>query len=112
MTLLATNKDRLIISLILFFVKSISEFFCVLTFKEILMRYKDSQKLHKTILNSFSLFQLIIFMLVNKSASLISSRQILFYVMTLSHYSTVQLNCLIFDKLINFFLKNKNLEEK
>ena len=44
MTLLATNKDRLIISLILFFVKSISEFFCVLTFKEILMRYKDSIK--------------------------------------------------------------------
>ena len=107
MTLLATNKDRLIISLILFFVKSISEFFCVLTFKEILMRYKDSQKLHKTILNSFSLFQLIIFMLVNKSASLISSRQILFYVMTLSHYSTVQLNCLIFDKLLKLACYNK-----
>ena len=63
-TLLQTNKERLIISLILFLVKSISEFFCVLTFKEILMRYKDSQKLHKTILNSFSLLQLVIFMLL------------------------------------------------
>jgi hypothetical protein len=79
-TLLATNKKRLIISLILFFIKSFSEFFCVLSFKEILMRYKDSQQFHKTILNSFSLFQLIIFMLVNKCASLISSRQIIFYV--------------------------------
>ena len=106
-TLLQTNKERLIISLILFLVKSISEFFCVLTFKEILMRYKDSQKLHKTILNSFSLFQLVIFMLVNKCASLISSRQILFYVMTLSHYSTVQLNCLIFDKLLKLACYNK-----
>ena len=106
-TLLRTNKERLIISLILFLIKSISEFFCVLTFKEILMRYKDSQKLHKTILNSFSLFQLVIFMLVNKCASLISSRQILFYVMTLSHYSTVQLNCLIFDKLLKLACYNK-----
>ena len=106
-TLLQTNKERLIISLILFLVKSISEFFCVLTFKEILMRYKDSQKLHKTILNSFSLLQLVIFMLVNKCASLISSRQILFYVMTLSHYSTVQLNCLIFDKLLKLACYNK-----
>ena len=106
-TLLKTNKERLIISLILFLVKSISEFFCVLTFKEILMRYKDSQKLHKTILNSFTLFQLVIFMLVNKCASLISSRQILFYVMTLSHYSTVQLNCLIFDKLLKLACYNK-----
>ena len=107
LTLLSTNKKRLIISLILFFVKSFSEFFCVLTFKEILMRYKDTQKLHKTILNSFSLFQLIIFMLINKCASLISSRQIIFYVQTLSHYSTVQLNCLIFDKLLKLASYNK-----
>ena len=106
-TLLTTNKKRLIISLILFFIKSFSEFFCVLSFKEILMRYKDTQKLHKTILNSFTLFQLIIFMLVNKCASLISSRQIIFYVQTLSHYSTVQLNCLIFDKLLKLASYNK-----
>ena len=106
-TLLLTNKKRLSISLLLFCIKSISEFFCVLSFKEILMRYKNTQKLHKTILNSFSLFNLIIFMLINKSASLISSRQIIFYVQTLSHYSTVQLNCLIFDKLLKLASYNK-----
>ena len=108
-TLLLTNKKRLIISLFLFFIKSISEFFCVLSFKEILMRYKNTQKLHKTILNSFSLFNLIIFMLINKCASLISSRQIIFYVQTLSHYSTVQLNCLIFDKLLKLASYNKGI---
>ena len=107
LTLLSTNKNRLIISLILFLFKSISEFFCVLAFKEILMRYKNTQKLHKTILNSFSLFNLMIFMLINKCASLISSRQIIFYVQTLSHYSTVQLNCLIFDKLLKLACYNK-----
>ena len=106
-TLFLTNKNRLMISLILFFIKSISEFFCVLSFKEILMRYKDSHKYHKTFLNSFSLFYLIIFMLINKSASLISSRQIIFYIQTLSHYSTVQLNCLIFDKLLKLACYNK-----
>ena len=73
------------------------------------MRYKDSQQFHKTILNSFSLFQLIIFMLVNKCASLISSRQIIFYVQTLSHFSTVQLNCLIFDKLLKLASYNKGI---
>ena len=106
-TLLSTNKKRLIISLVLFFIKSISEFFCVLTFKEILMRYKNANRLHKTILNSFSLFYLMIFMIVNKCASLISSRQIIFYVQTLSHYSTVQLNCLIYDKLLKLASYNK-----
>ena len=108
-TLFLANKNRLIISLILFFVKSISEFFCVLSFKEILMRYKDNHKYHKTILNSFSLFYLIIFMLVNKCVSLISSRQIIFYIQTLSHYSTVQLNCLIFDKLLKLVFYNKGI---
>ena len=107
LTLLYTNLRRIIISLILFFIRFISEFFFVLSFKEVISRYNQNKKRHKTILSSFSLLQLIIFMLINKSIGLISSRQIIFYVENLGKFSTVQLNCLIYDKLLKMASYNK-----
>ena len=107
LTLLYTNIRRIIISLILFFIRFISEFFFVLSFKEVISRYNQNKKRHKTILSSFSLLQLIIFMLINKCIGLISSRQIIFYVENLGKFSTVQLNCLIYDKLLKMASYNK-----
>ena len=107
MTLLSTNTRRIIISLILFFIRFITEFFFVLSFKDVITRFNQSKKRHKTILSSFSLLQLIIFMLVNKCIGLISSRQIVFYVENLGKFSTVQLNCLIYDKLLKVASYNK-----
>ena len=107
MTLLSTNYKRIIISLILFFIKFTTEFFFVLSLKEIMTRFNTSKKRHKTILYSFDLLQIIIFMLINKLISLISSRQILFYVENLGKFTTVQLNCLIFDKLLKIKSYNK-----
>ena len=46
-------------------------------------------------------------MLINKFTALISSRQIVFYVDTLGKISTVQLNCLIYDKLLKIACYNK-----
>ena len=107
MTLLSTNTRRIIISLILFFIRFFSEFFFVLSFKEVITRYNPNKKRHKTILTPFSLLQLIIFMLINKCVGLISSRQIVFYVENLGKFSTVQLNCLIYDKLLKLASYNK-----
>ena len=107
MTLLSTNTRRIIISLILFFIRFISEFFFVLSFKEVITRFNHNKKRHKTILSYFSLLELIIFMLINKCAGLISSRQIVFYVENLGKFSTVQLNCLIYDKLLKLASYNK-----
>ena len=107
MTLLSTNTRRIIISLILFFIRFISEFFFVLSFKDVITRFNHNKKRHKTILSSFSLLQLIIFMLINKCIGLISSRQIVFYVENLGKFSTVQLNCLIYDKLLKLASYNK-----
>ena len=107
MTLLSCNTRRIIISLILFFIRFISEFFFVLSFKEVITRFNRSSKRHKTILSSLSLLELIFFMLFNKCAGLISSRQIVFYVENLGKFSTVQLNCLIYDKLLKIASYNK-----
>ena len=46
-------------------------------------------------------------MLLNKLTALLSSRQIVFYVETLGKISTVQLNCLIYDKLLKIACYNK-----
>ena len=107
LTLLSTNTRRIVISLILFFIRFISEFFFVLAFKDIITRFNHNKKRHKTILSGFSLMGLIVFMLVNKSAALISARQIVFYVETLGKFTTVQLNCLIYDKLLKLASYNK-----
>ena len=107
MTLLSTNSRRIIISLILFFIRFISEFFFVLSFKDIITRFNQSKKRHKTILSSLSLLELIFFMLLNKCVGLVSSRQIVFYVENLGKFSTVQLNCLIYDKLLKLASYNK-----
>ena len=107
MTLLSTNTRRIVISLILFFIRFFSEFFFVLSFKEVITRFNPNKKRHKTILSPFSLLQLIIFMLINKCVGLISSRQIVFYVENLGKFSTVQLNCLIYDKLLKLASYNK-----
>ena len=107
MTLLSTNHKRIFISLILFFIKFITEFLFVLSLKEIITRYNQSKKRHKTILYSFDLLQIILFMLINKFISLVISRQILFYVENLGNFTTVQLNCLIFDKLLKIASYNK-----
>ena len=106
-TLLSTNYKRIGISLILFFIKFITEFFFVLALKEIITRYNQSTKRHKTLLYSFDLLHIILFMLINKLISLITSRQILFYVENLGNFTTVQLNCLIFDKLLKIASYNK-----
>ena len=107
MTLLSTNTRRIFISLILFFIRFISEFFFVLSFKDIITRFNQNKKRHKTILSSLSLIELIIFMLINKCIGLVSSRQIVFYVENLGKFSTVQLNCLIYDKLLKLAYYNK-----
>ena len=107
LTLLSTNTRRIVISLILFSIRFISEFFFVLSFKDVITRFNQNKKRHKTILSSFSLLQLIIFMLINKSVGLISSRQIVFYVENLGKFTTVQLNCLIYDKLLKMATYNK-----
>jgi ABC-type multidrug transport system fused ATPase/permease subunit len=107
MTLLSTNTRRIFISLILFFIRFISEFFFVLSFKDIITRFNQNKKRHKTILSSLSLIELIIFMLINKCIGLVSSRQIVFYVENLGKFSTVQLNCLIYDKLLKLACYNK-----
>ena len=107
LTLLSTNTRRICISLILFFIRFITEFFFVLSFKDVITRFNQNKKRHKTILSSFSLLQLIIFMLINKCIGLISSRQIVFYVENLGKFSTVQLNCLIYDKLLKVASYNK-----
>ena len=107
MTLLSTNTRRIVISLILFFIRFISEFFFVLSFKDIITRFNQNKKRHKTILSSLSLLELIFFMLINKCIGLISSRQIVFYVENLGKFSTVQLNCLIYDKLLKMACYNK-----
>ena len=107
MTLLSTNSRRIIISLILFFIRFISEFFFVLSFKDIITRFNQNKKRHKTILSSLSLLELIFFMLLNKCVGLVSSRQIVFYVENLGKFSTVQLNCLIYDKLLKLASYNK-----
>ena len=107
LTLLCTNTRRIIISLILFFIRFLSEFFFVLSFKEIITRFNQNKKRHKTILSSFTLLELIFFMLINKCVGLISSRQIVFYVENLGKFTTVQLNCLIYDKLLKLASYNK-----
>ena len=107
MTLLITNKKKIAISFILFFIRFISELFNVLAFKEIITYFNVNKKRHKTLLLNFNLAQLIIIMLINKFTSLISSRQIVFYVETLGKISTVQLNCLIYDKLLKIACYNK-----
>lgn len=107
MTLLSTNKKKIFISFILFFIRFISELFNVLAFKEIITFFNVNKKRHKTLLLNFSLPQLIIIMLINKFTALISSRQIVFYVDTLGKISTVQLNCLIYDKLLKIACYNK-----
>ena len=107
MTLLSTNKKKIFISFILFFIRFISELFNVLAFKEIITYFNVNKKRHKTLLLNFNLAQLIIIMLINKFTALISSRQIVFYVETLGKISTVQLNCLIYDKLLKIACYNK-----
>ena len=107
LTLLCTNTRRIIISLILFFIRFLSEFFFVLSFKEIITRFNQNKKRHKTILSSLTLLELIFFMLINKCVGLISSRQIVFYVENLGKFTTVQLNCLIYDKLLKLASYNK-----
>ena len=107
MTLLLTNKKKIIISFILFFIRFISELFNVLAFKEIITYFNINKKRHKTLLLNFNLAQLIIIMLINKFTALISSRQIVFYVETLGKISTVQLNCLIYDKLLKIACYDK-----
>ena len=107
MTLLITNKKKIIISFILFFIRFISELFNVLAFKEIITYFNINKKRHKTLLLNFNLAQLIIIMLINKFTALITSRQIVFYVETLGKISTVQLNCLIYDKLLKIACYNK-----
>ena len=107
MTLLTTNKKRIIISLILFFIRFISDFFFVLSLKEIITRFNENNRRHKTILYSLNLLQLILFMIINKLIGLITSRQIIFYVQNLGIFTTVQLNCLIYDKLLKLASYNK-----
>ena len=107
LTLLSTNTRRIVVSLILFFIRFISEFFFVLSFKDIITRFNQNKKRHKTILSSLSLIELIVFMLINKCVGLVSSRQIVFYVENLGKFSTVQLNCLIYDKLLKLASYNK-----
>ena len=107
MTLLSTNKKKIFISFILFFIRFISELFNVLAFKEIITYFNVNKKRHKTLLLNFNLRQLIIIMLINKLTALLSSRQIVFYVETLGKISTVQLNCLIYDKLLKIACYNK-----
>ena len=106
-TLLSTNKKKIFISFILFFIRFISELFNVLAFKEIITYFNVNKKRHKTLLLNFNLQQLIIIMLINKLTALLSSRQIVFYVETLGKISTVQLNCLIYDKLLKIACYNK-----
>ena len=48
-------------------------------------------------------------MLINTLTALLSSRQIVFYVETLGKISTVQLNCLIYDKLLKIACYNKGV---
>ena len=81
--------------------------FNVLAFKEIITYFNINKKRHKTLLINFSLSELIIIMLINKFTALISSRQIVFYVETLGKIATVQLNCLIYDKLLKIACYNK-----
>ena len=107
MTLLSTNKKKIFISFVLFFIRFISELFNVLAFKEIITYFNVNKKRHKTLLINFNLQQLIIIMLINKLTALLSSRQIVFYVETLGKISTVQLNCLIYDKLLKIACYNK-----
>ena len=107
MTLLSTNKNKIFISFVLFFIRFISELFNVLAFKEIITYFNVNKKRHKTLLINFNLQQLIIIMLINKLTALLSSRQIVFYVETLGKISTVQLNCLIYDKLLKIACYNK-----
>ena len=107
MTLLITNKKKIFISFFLFFIRFISELFNVLAFKEIITYFNINKKRHKTLLINFSLSELIIIMLINKFTALISSRQIVFYVETLGKIATVQLNCLIYDKLLKIACYNK-----
>ena len=46
-------------------------------------------------------------MIINKLIGLLSERQTVFYVETLGKISTVQLNCLIYDKLLKMACYNK-----
>ena len=78
-----------------------------MAFKEIITYFNVNKKRHKTLLINFNLQQLIIIMLINKLTALLSSRQIVFYVETLGKISTVQLNCLIYDKLLKIACYNK-----
>ena len=107
MTLLSTNKKKIFISFVLFFIRFISELFNVLAFKEIITYFNVNKKRHKTLLLNFNLQKLIIIMLINKLTALLSTRQIVFYVDTLGKISTVQLNCLIYDKLLKIACYNK-----
>ena len=107
MTLLSTNKKKIFISFILFFIRIISEFLNVLAFKEIITQFNIYEKRQKTLLSNLSLLQLIIIMLINKLIGLLSERQTVFYVETLGKISTVQLNCLIYDKLLKMACYNK-----
>ena len=112
MTLLSTNKNRIITSLILYFIKFFSEFFFVLSLKEIIIRFNPNKKRHKTILFSLNLLEINILMIITKFVGLISSRQINFYIQNLGNFSTVQLNCLIYDKLLKIATYDKgNLTE-
>ena len=107
LTLIKTNLKRIIISLILFFIRFISDFFFVLSLKEIISRFNENNRRHKTILFPLNFLELIIFMIINKFIGLITARHIIFYVENLGKYTTVQLNCLIFDKLLKLASYNK-----
>ena len=107
MALLSTNKKRIIISLILYFIRFLSEFFFVLSLKEIITRFNPDKKRHKTILFYSNLLELNILMIISKFVALISSRQINFYIQNLGKFTTVQLNCLIYDKLLKINSYNK-----
>ena len=107
MTLLSTNKKKIFISFILFFIRIVSELLNVLAFKEIITYFNIQEKRQKTLLSNLRLHQLIIIMLINKLIGLLSERQIVFYVDVLGEISTVQLNCLIYDKLLKIACYNK-----
>ena len=55
MTLLITNKNKIFISFILFFIRFISELFNVLAFKEIITYFNINKRRHKTLLLNFNL---------------------------------------------------------
>ena len=108
MTLTMANIWIVIFSLLMFLSLSLFDFLGVVLYQEILGRFKENQEKNSNwfFLKNMSLYELVFLMIVNKLLSLFLDRYAVFQSELLGYETKVQLNLLIYDKLLKIPMFN------